>query len=233
MKFFKKEIVVFPECERLLHFAKAIDTQIQESEIKAMNYSGVPVYEFQIEQNIQDAMKKSKVKQVRTINKSIHTTTPYSKQKTEPIRLASEDELKEYFEEIASISLARKKANCIGFCSIALKFANAMNLESSSPNITLSICSLLAHDHVFIKLTDSETKISLYFYPWYPRALEPNSIVEGLVFEEKMYLQSMSQILDTMMAHNCIYPVTYVQAFNETIMRLSFVPILNDAEFLT
>lgn len=104
------------------------------------------------------------------------------------------DEVREYYKQLAGISLKNKKCTCVNLTAVTLILGEQLLSKYPESKISIDLCQLANWSHGLMRLrqTDSQGNIeSLFYDPWYQRCYT-NDPHTPKIFAEETLAQEIS-----------------------------------------
>lgn len=214
----------------LTQFATEIDNLITEKGIAVLNYPGIEQCELDLKFIEQDAITGKHVYHVYTNKGSIFTTTPSAKQEKEPLTLATQEELTQYYRVMARAVEQTGRANCIGYAALALTIAEELTSNPKYQDIKVRVCSLQMWSHFFVQFVISDEETSLFYDPWFQRCNRASEASKPLTFTPQHFSRAIGYMLAELFDSRAILPIDVVQKYDPATKLLSSEPSYNCAE---
>jgi hypothetical protein len=121
---------------------------------------------------------------------------------SEESRYLDSEEVREYYKQLANLTISRVKCTCDGLSAVALKLAKILLNKNSIGDITIQICPLSNWSHTLLRLTKTKTNgttESVFYDPWYQRCYTQNPADPKIFPEENLGLEMNALIQQTAM----------------------------------
>ena len=113
----------------------------------------------------------------------------------ERITLASLEQVREYYRQLAEIVIERKKGSCVGLAAVALALSSDLIAESQYQHIEVQLIQLHHWGHALIRLTHPAEQKSLFYDPWYQRCQSPSNPIIPMLMEESELATQMDRLV--------------------------------------
>lgn len=124
------------------------------------------------------------------------------KKDSEELRHLHTEEVREYYNQLAILTLDRKKCTCDGLCAATFQLAKTILEEHSIKNVTVEICQLSNWSHTLIRLSqiNDNGDTEIFFYdPWYQACYTDKTSEPKIFPEENLAVEMKSLIHQTNM----------------------------------
>jgi len=179
-------------------FAAQLSEQLQEQKLEIVNANEYLKHpeklkkaQSEIQFQIQQMEKYSQL--CETTNGLLHIL-PLEEDKG--FRILENDQVIEYYNQEADLTIERKQCTCDGLCSTAFKLAKQLLTEQSITNVTVEICKLSHWGHKLIRLSQTHpVGDSLFYDPWYQLCFTRNP-AEPKIFPEERLGVEMENLME-------------------------------------
>jgi hypothetical protein len=227
--FTKRTYQVEPSPASLLkQFALELDKQLTAVNIQIINGPGAKPRDLQLALNTQDALMQDRLgklnlKLIQTDKGPLYTTTPLSELETQPITLATHDNILKHYTQLALIICERKKANCEGLAAVVLFLSNDLTKMKAYQKIEVQICQLDNWGHLFVRFKHPDDEQALFYDPWYQRS-ETTTPTLPLLITEPLFSARIEQMIQraSMPPHERINHTSYIRTYDIDTRQLSY-----------
>ena len=155
-----------PSMQSLLRqFAIEIDNELKEQGFVVLNTPSQSSEVVDRELAVQVSLLSSGLSQMDTTEGPVFTRIPsvYGR----PITIATPDEVREHYNQIAAAVFERKTGTCIGLACAVFSISKALLANEHYRQIKIQICLLRHWSHVFVRFDHPQAPQALFYAPWY------------------------------------------------------------------
>ena len=175
-----------PAPSLIRQFAAELDEQLETLGIRLINGQDQSLEE--IERALEETQTRHHdLLKTNTTKGILFTKIPFCTD--EPITPASPSEIMSAHQELAEITIKRKKSTCMGLSAVVLAWSIDLIAEKKYNKINVQICQLQNWSHTLIRITHSSKHESLFYDPWFQRCHTSKPKIPKLFAESEMAYQ--------------------------------------------
>ena len=183
-----------PSMQSLLRqFAIEIDNELNEQGFVVLNTPSQSRDAVDIELDIQGRLLSSTLSQMETTEGPILTRTPSAYHR--PITIATPDEVREHYNQVAAAVFERKTGTCLGLACVVFSISRALLANEHYRQIEIQVCQLRHWSHVFVRFVHPQVPQGLFYDPWYQRCQTDHPHVP-LLIEEHALASKMESLIE-------------------------------------